>query len=244
MGEFDKAALPAEGRVIMVTGTNRGIGRAVARRLYAEGYTLSLSGRDPDKLREIHGDIEGDRVSLHRWDALDKPTAAAWLEATLTRHGRVDGLVNNAGLLNLTDIEDGDEDGLDRMWAVNVKGPFRLTNLVLPHLRKTGTGRVVNVASLAGLRYKGGPAGYSMTKFAAMSLTHATRVRGWEDGVRACAICPGPVNTEMVAGRFPMDPETMTQPDSVALLVATALAMPNQASVAFIPVNATLEWTL
>lgn len=244
MGEFDKAALAAAGRVIMVTGANRGIGRAVARRLHAEGYTLSLSARDPDSLREAHGDIEGERASFHRWDAQDRPSAAAWVDATIARHGRIDGLVNNAGLLNDASILDGDEEALDAMWEINVKGQFRLTHLVLPHLRRTGTGRVVNVASLSGLRFKGSGDGYSMTKFAAVALTHATRVRGWEDGVRACAICPGPVNTEMVAGRFPMDPETMTQPDSVALLVATALAMPNQASVAFIPVNATLEWTL
>ncbi|MEM7325649.1 MAG: SDR family NAD(P)-dependent oxidoreductase, partial [Actinomycetota bacterium] len=134
-----------------------------------------------------------------------------------------------------------DEAAFDDMLTVNVKTPTLLTHLTLPHLRVSGHGRVINIASLSGKRVKGGfSPGYAMSKHAVMALTHATRQYGWDDGVRATAICPSFVETEMIAG-VDTGEEPVIDPDDLAELVSTALSMPNFSSVPEIIVNCRRE---
>ena len=127
------------------------------------------------------------------------------------------------------------------MWDVNVKGPLRLIRLAMPWLRKSGSGRIVNLSSLSGKRVKNAHAGYAMSKFAVVALTHAVRRLGWDDGVRATAICPSFVATDMTARVTAVPRGEMIQPDDLAELVATALALPNNAVVAELLVNCRLE---
>ncbi len=226
------------GRVVMVSGANRGIGATIAARLAADGYRLSLGARRPAALAEHAPDIEPHRLLLNHHEATDIDSARQWVEATVERFGGIDVLVNSAGIVDRTGLESMDEDVLDEMWAVNVKGPLRLARLALPHLRRSGTGRVINMASLSAKRVKGDALpGYSMTKYALLALSHAIRQVGWDDGVRVTALCPGPVATDM------MDPddETITQPADVADLVATLIALPNTASVSELLITCRLE---
>jgi NADP-dependent 3-hydroxy acid dehydrogenase YdfG len=231
--------LSPEGRVIMVSGANRGIGLAVARALHAKGYRLSLAARDPAGLAAAFPDEA--RVLTTALDVRDRAGCAAWVDTTAKRFGRIDGLVNNAGISLHVTLEEDDEAAYDQMWEVNVKGPLRLTRLALPHLKKSGTGRIINVASLSGKRVKNDHVGYAMSKFAVMALTHATRRIGWEDGVRATAICPSFVATDMTASATAVGRHEMIQPADLAELVATALALPNNAVVAELLVNCRLE---
>lgn len=234
--------LEVNDRVVMISGANRGIGRAIAERLAAAGYRLSLGVRRPETLDSGIGAATGERLLRHRYDALDPATADAWVGATIERFGRLDGLVNNAGVWESASLEEGDEAAFDRLFQVNVKGPLRLTRLALPHLKAGGSGRVVNVVSLAGKRVKGDAAGYATSKFAALALTHATRRAGWDRGVRVCAVCPGFVATDMTRWATDQVPaEEMIQPPDLAELVATVLALPNSASVAELLVNPTFE---
>lgn len=235
--------IPADGRVIMVSGPVRGIGRAVAERLHADGFRLSLGARDTAAAEAMVGawETEQGRVSVHHFDGTDGDTARSWVADTVTAHGAIDGLVNNAGMLAQFSLDDYDEDALDSMWAVNVKAPTLLTHLVLPHLRSSGRGRVVNVASLSGKRVKGGfSPGYAMSKHAVMALTHATRQLGWGDGIRATAICPSFVATDMIAG-VDTGEEPVIDAVDIAELVSTALRLPNSASVAEIAINCRRE---
>src|SRR5262245_36772158 len=156
--------LSPQGRVVMVSGASRGIGRAIAERLLAAGYAISAGVRDPAKLP-----FGGERVLAVRYDAKDRASPSAWVAATVARFGRIDGLVNSAGINPLVRVMDEDETGLDEMWAVNVKGPLRLTRAALPHLEQSGTGRIINVASLSGKRVKNESNGYAMTKFAVVA---------------------------------------------------------------------------
>jgi NAD(P)-dependent dehydrogenase (short-subunit alcohol dehydrogenase family) len=217
------------------------MGRAIARRLHEDGYSLSLGARDVDTLLAAHAELDRDRVAFQRYDALDPATADAWIDATTERFGRIDGLVNNAGILRQFSIEDEADEALDEMWAVNVKAPLRLTRLAFPHLKATGTGRIVNLSSLSGLRVKRLDfVGYSMTKYALNALSHATRQSGWDHGIRATAICPGAVDTGMVAPLgFPSG--NMLRPETIADLVSMVIALPNIASIAEIPVNVASE---
>ncbi|MDJ0942833.1 MAG: SDR family NAD(P)-dependent oxidoreductase [Kiloniellales bacterium] len=234
--------LAAEGRVIMISGANRGIGRAVAEKLYTEGFALSLGARQVDSLGPLVVDWDPARVLCHDFEARDRGSAAAWVGATADRFGRIDGLVANAGVMHPFDVDEENESLLDEMWEVNVKGPLRLIRAAFPHLRKAGSGRVVNIVSLSGKRVKGRIAGgYAMTKHAAAALTNAVRYSGWEDGIRGTSICPGYVATDMTAEVTSFDRDKMIPAASVAELVSLALTLPNEASVAEIPVNCVLE---
>ena len=124
------------------------------------------------------------------------------------------------------------------------QGAYRLIVAALPHLRASGAGRIVNLVSLAGLRYGGGSPGYAMVKHATQALTQIARQFAWADGVRATAICPGSTATDFIAGHLPAAADKLTQSEEVAALVALALGLPNSASVATIAVNWAAEANL
>lgn len=237
--------LTLEDRTIMVSGANRGIGAAIARRLAAGGANVSLGARQPQSLAEVVVDVPPERVLTHAYDASEPGSDEAWLAATVERFGGLDALVNNAGLFEHLTLDDGADEALDRMFSVNVKGPFRLTRLALPTLRATGQGRIVNVSSLSGIRIANDQVGYSMSKFAVTALSHATRRIGWDDGVRVTNLCPGFVATEMAAAvGGGIDADAVIQTDDLAELVATVLCLPNTASVSELTVACNYEATV
>jgi NADP-dependent 3-hydroxy acid dehydrogenase YdfG len=229
--------LAPDGRVIMISGANRGIGRAIAEALYRAGYTLSLGARDPASLKPVAGKWAEGRVLMERYDAEDQATHRQWVDATASRFGRIDGLVNNAGMVVRVRIEDEKDTELDRMWAVNVKAPLSMIRTALPHLRRSGAGRIVNVVSIAGKAVYNNNAGYAMTKFAAVALSHAARRAGWEDGVRCTALCPGFVATDMTADVESFPHEQMMEPGDIAEVVLTVLGLSNNASIAELVIN-------
>jgi NAD(P)-dependent dehydrogenase (short-subunit alcohol dehydrogenase family) len=232
--------LPVDNRVVMVSGANRGIGRAMAECLLAKGYRLSLGARRPDALADIGCGGRSDRVLAVAYDALEPALAGAWVDATLARFRRIDALINNAGALRHASVEDGSDEDFEYLWQVNAMGPLRLTRAALRHLKRSGTGRIVNVVSLAGKRVRGDNAGYSMSKFAALALTHGTRRAGWQDGVRVTALCPAWVATDM-ASHAEVPPEAMIQPADLCELVAIVLSLPNNSSIAELLVNCRFE---
>lgn len=226
--------LEAMDRVIMVSGASRGIGRAVVERLLDSGFRVAAG------VRESRGLRASDRLLIQRYDAESVESARGFVAATLDKFGALHGLVNAAGINPKFLVTDEDETALDQLWAINVKGPLRLTRAALPHLRACGTGRVVNVASLSGKRVANPSAGYAMSKFAVVALTHALRREGWEDGVRATALCPGFVETDMtMAANFPR--EQMSKPGDLAVLTEMLLLLPNTAVIAELLVNCRLE---
>jgi NAD(P)-dependent dehydrogenase (short-subunit alcohol dehydrogenase family) len=222
------------GRVVMISGASRGIGKAVLRYLRGQGYAISAGVRDPARL------AGGSDMLVHRYDAEEEGSAEGWVAATFARFRRVDVLVNAAGINPMARLLDGDEAPLDQMWRVNAKGPLRVIRAAWPHLIESGEGRVVNVASLSGRRVANENLGYAMSKFAVMALTQEVRRLGWEHGIRATALCPGFVDTDMTAGaKFPR--LAMTRPDDVAALVGMLIRLPNTASVGELNVNCRLE---
>ncbi len=225
------------GCVAMISGANRGIGEAIAAALHADGWALSLGAREVASLETSAAEYRidaggGPAVSLHRYDATDPEAAERWTAETISAHGRIDCLVNNAGVAHPDDFEDLTEDTLDEMWEVNAKGPFRMLRATLAHLRHSGEGRIVNVISMSGKRVRGTFApGYAMSKHAAMALHHSVRHLTFPDGIRCTAVCPGYVQTDMTSG-FGVDPSIMIQADDLAQALATILRLPNTASVA------------
>lgn len=235
MSNEAQALLPVDGRTVMISGANRGMGLEIARRLHGDGYRISLGGRDTEALAAAVAPFDDARVLKCAYDATDPSAGKKWVAGTLDKFGRLDALVNNAGILHLHAFDDYDEARLDELLEVNLKAPYRLTIAALPHLRACGTGRIININSRSGLMYRPGSADYNISKHANMALTHAARYEFWEDGVRTTAICPGPTATDMAGDDHKNDPE-LTHPGTVAAIVAMVLTLPNAASVPIIPV--------
>jgi NAD(P)-dependent dehydrogenase (short-subunit alcohol dehydrogenase family) len=227
--------LDPAGRVVMVSGATRGIGRAVVERLIGGGYAISAGARDVRALKP------GARVMVSRYEAEDAASAKSWVAATMERFGRIDGLVCAAGINPMAKMLDEDESAFDAQWRVNVKAPMRLVRLAWPHLAAGGEGRVVTVASLSGKRVANDNLGYAMSKFAVVALTQAIRREGWDQGIRATVLCPGFVATDMTRHVTSFPRERMSRPEDMAALVETVMRLPNTATVGELKVNCRFE---
>lgn len=233
-----------KGRVVLISGASRGIGFAIARKLYDLGYTISLGVREPAKFVLKTTDWDPLRLLTCRYDAQDWKTHRQWVDDTTERFGRIDGLINNAGRWSGMTLAEPDEAELDVTYAVNVKAPLNMISLALPWLEKSGTGRIINIASLSGKRVKNDRVSYAISKFSVMALTHAARRAGWDKGVRATALCPGFVATDMTADVTALSTAEMTQPEDLADIAAMILQLPNSAAIAEVLVNCRLEDSL
>jgi NAD(P)-dependent dehydrogenase (short-subunit alcohol dehydrogenase family) len=215
-------------RAAIVTGASRGIGRAVADALVAGGWHVVAAVRAPSD-------------GTPRYDARDPAAASAIVAHALDTFGRLDALVCSAGILRPCTASTGDDAALAELLDVNLHGPLRLARAAWPHLLASGHGRIVNVASLSGKRVANDYAGYAISKAALIAATHALRREGFAAGIRATALCPSFVATDMSAGMGGPPPETMTQPADLARLIATLLDLPGTASVAELVVHCRFE---
>ncbi|MBO1073940.1 SDR family NAD(P)-dependent oxidoreductase [Roseomonas marmotae] len=224
------------GQVVMVSGAARGIGRAVTERLLAAGCRISAGVRDTSRAPE--------GTAAFSYDATRQGSAGAWVRATVEHFGRVDALINAAGINPRATLLEGPDEAFQDLWSVNAMGPIQVIRAAWPHLVAAGEGRVVNIASLSGKRVRNDNLGYAMSKFALMALTQEVRRLGWEHGVRATALCPGFVDTDMTAHVTKWPREKMTRPEDLAMLVEVLLRLPNTATVAELLVNCRHEDTL
>jgi len=213
----------------MISGANRGIGKAISLKLYHEGYLVSLGVRNTSKLDSEIRQLSDECAFIHHYDATTLEADKAWVENTIRRFGRIDGLVNNAGIYHALDVEEPDESLLDKMIEINTKAPIRLSRIALPYLRQSGTGRIINIVSDGAKTVGDSNVGYSISKFGFLAASHALFHAAQKDGVRVTAICPAWVNTDMAKNQTSLAPEDMIQPDTIADLVLMLIRLPNSA---------------
>ena len=187
------------GRTALITGAGSGIGSAVAQRLACrQGMKVALLGRTRSKLQEVANEIvqSGGQPPLvlvaHQEDKVEVDQAVAEM---LEAFGRVDVLINNAGILQIGNSVDYDIEDWDRTMAINFRGPLLLSQAVIPHQRRHGSGIIINNASTLGLRPIAGCAAYCVSKAALIMLTKCMALEEAPHGIRVMVICPGAVDT-------------------------------------------------
>jgi len=223
-----------EGRVVLVTGAGGGIGSAIGERFAREGAHVVLCDRDADAAESTRVRIEGlgGSASVEAFDVADGAAATSAIDRVVAEHGRVDVLVNNAGINRRGALLDLTEDDWRLSFAVNVDSLFHMSRAVLPHLIEAGGGSIVNTASQWGLHPAPAHIAYNVTKAAVVSFTRNLARDYAPQGVRVNAVAPGEVHTPMLeaglarSGRTVADLDALVpfgrigKPDEIAAIVA------------------------
>lgn len=184
-------------RVMLITGSSSGIGEATARRLAREpGASLVLIARRRERLSALAAELGEDRASYLAVDLLDEDAPARVLAHVSERHDRLDLLVNNAGAAWRATFADGGYENVKRTMAINFDAQLRLTEALLPLLRRSAPSAIVNVASTAGRVARGGTGAYSASKFALAGWSDALWAEEREHGVHVGLVLPGFITTE------------------------------------------------
>lgn len=190
-----------KGRVALVTGASRGIGRAIALGLADAGFDVVLNdiARQEGELASVQAEIaaKGRRSFVTMADVSRKAEVQAMVEAAIAQAGQIDVVVNNAGILISNSVEQLEEEQWDAVLDVNAKGTFLVTQALLPHMRQRRYGRIVNIASIGGKHGAPLQAHYSASKAAVMGFTRVLAQEVGADGITANCICPGIIVTEM-----------------------------------------------
>jgi len=228
------------GKVVVITGASSGLGEATARHLAAKGASVFLGARRLDRLHTVVADIEraGGQAAAMKVDVTRRAEVEAFVQAAIAKFGRMDVLVNNAGLMALGPLEKTLVDEWDRMIDINIKGVLYGIAAALPVFARQKSGHIINISSVAGHKVSMGGAVYCATKHAVRALSEG--IRQEIEGIRTTIISPGAVATELPLGVS--DPETavgirefyraMAIPaDSVARAIAFAIEQPSDVDI-------------
>ena len=186
-----------EGKVVVITGASSGLGEAAARLLAENGAILVLGARRIDRLEALAQDLDLKDGSVLKTDVTDHAQVRRLVDGAVERHDRVDVLINNAGLMPQSLLENLKVDEWDRMIDVNIKGVLYGIAAALPHMRAQKSGHIINVSSVAGHKVGPGGAVYSATKHAVRALSEGLRQEVKPYNIRTTIILPGAVATEL-----------------------------------------------
>ncbi len=230
-----------EDQVVVVTGASSGIGEATARLLAREGAAVALAARRTDRLEALKAEIESDggRALVVETDVTDRAACHRLIDATLGTFGRLDVLVNNAGVMPLSFVKNVRVEEWEQMVSVNLNGVLYCTAAALPHFTEQRAGHLVNVSSVAGRRVFTGGAVYCATKHAVTAFSEGLRMElGPAFGIRVTCVEPGAVATELPQAiadeeflektRFDLTP---LESEDVAEAIRYALTAPPRATV-------------
>lgn len=184
-------------KVILITGASSGIGAAIARQLGASGARLLLGARRVDRLESLASEIRaaGGKVEVQQLDVTDRAALCRFAQAALGLWGRIDVLVNNAGIMPLSPLAAGKHEEWDRMVDVNIKGVLWGIAAVQPTMEKQGSGQIINIASIGALAVVPMAAVYCATKFAVRAISDGLRQES--DVIRVTCVNPGVVDSEL-----------------------------------------------
>lgn len=246
-GAVKKEITMSQGKVVLITGASSGIGAGIARELAAAGMIVVLGARRTDRLDALAEELRaaGGTVLTRRLDVTDRADVAAFADAARAAYGRVDVIVNNAGIMPLSLMASMKVEEWDRMVDVNIKGVLHGIAAVLPEMAARGSGHVINIASIGALSVSPTAAVYCATKFAVRAISDGLRQE--RQDIRVTCIHPGVVESEL-AGTItdPVAAEAMRtwraiglQPDAIGRAVRYAIEQPEDVDVNEIAIRAT-----
>jgi NADP-dependent 3-hydroxy acid dehydrogenase YdfG len=186
-------------KTILVTGASGGIGEGIARELAAHGAKVLLGARRRDRVEAISADIReaGGTAEAHVLDVTDRTSMADFAQAALDRWGRIDVLVNNAGVMPLSPLSAGKQDEWERMVDVNIKGVLWGIGAVLPIMERQGSGQIINIGSIGALHVVPTAAVYCATKFAVRAISDGLRQESTK--IRVTCVNPGVVESDLAS---------------------------------------------
>lgn len=227
-------------KVVVITGASSGLGEATARRLAQEGAKLVLGARRLERLQTLAGELSLGDEAVVQTDVTDYEQVRHLVDHAVQTHGRVDAIINNAGLMPLSPLEALKVEDWDRTIDVNLKGVLYGIAAVLPHMKEQQGGHIINVSSVAGHKIGPGGAVYSATKYGVRVISEALRQEVKPYNIRTTVISPGAVDTELPGSVTEPDMaenvnalyESVSVPaDSFANMVAFAMSQPEDVDV-------------
>jgi 3-oxoacyl-[acyl-carrier protein] reductase len=230
------------GQVVLVTGSGRGIGKAIACSLAAEGATIVLVSRTEAELHLVEEIIasQGGSSVVVRADITSEQDVRKVFEVIHSNFGRLDILVNNAGIGKFVNVREMAVADFDSMWNLNVRGLFLCTQQALLFMEAQRSGIIVNISSLAGKNSFVGGAGYAATKWALMGFSKCLMLEERKFGIRVVTVCPGSVDTTF--SDHQSDPErsaTIPSPEDIAEVVLSAVTIHPRAMISEIDIRPT-----
>lgn len=186
-------------KVILITGASSGIGEGIARELSKTGAHLMLGARRLDRIQALAEDIQrnGGTAEARALDVTDLSSMQAFAQSSLDRWGRIDVLINNAGIMPLSPLSAGKHDEWERMVDVNIKGVLWGIGAVLPTMKAQGAGQIINIGSIGALQVVPTAAVYCATKFAVRAISDGLRQEN--DRIRVTCVNPGVVESELAS---------------------------------------------
>ncbi|MFB3739728.1 MAG: SDR family oxidoreductase [Candidatus Velamenicoccus archaeovorus] len=218
-----------DGRVVLVTGGGGGLGRAICRVLGRAGAAVVAADVRADGAAETARRVlaEGGRAEPVDLDVTDRSAAEEAVERIVRAHGRLDVLVNNAGIDVTLPFDELPMQAFDRILDVNLRGPVLLSRAVFPRMRAEGGGQIVNVVSTAAKRAWTNASAYHASKWGLLGFSHALHAEGRALGIKVTAVVAGGMRTRFLFDRFPdLDPGVLQEPENVAETIRFVLSCP------------------
>ena len=223
-----------DGKVAVITGAGRGIGRVIAKTLAASGVHIVAAARTSDEIESLAAEIidSGGKALAVQTDITDEAGVKNLFSVIDKELGRVDVLINNAGMGVFSHLVDCSSEDFDRILAVNTGGTFLCSRAALKRMIPQKSGYIINISSILGIRAYVNQGAYTAAKHGVMGLTKTLAIEGQPHGIRVSAVLPGGVNTEMIRKSRPdLDVSELLEPEDVAGAVMYLLSLSDKAAI-------------
>lgn len=216
------------GKIALITGASRGIGKGIAEGFAREGAALVLVARDIERLRKIEEEMSAERrnVVVIQADVTNEEQVQEAFQHTMRLFGRLDILVNNAGVFDGGPLDELTLEAWEKVMAVNLRGPFLCTREALRLMKPQQGGRIINIGSISAQRVRPNSAAYSTSKHGIWGLTQVTQLEGRPYGISCCCLHPGNVEVETLADTQRRKQEPVMQASELAEAAITMAALP------------------
>ena len=221
MGKLDN-------KIALITGASRGIGQGIAQGFAREGASLAILARDSDRLSQLAESLSknGTDVVAITTDVTDEQQVIDAFRQTISKFGRLDLLVNNAGVFDGGPLDKLSLETWERVMAVNLRGPFLCTREAMKIMKDQHSGRIINIGSISAQRVRPNSAAYSTSKHGIWGLTQVTSLEGRKYGISCGCLHPGNVEVETLAAARLESQEAVMSPEDLAEAAITMAALP------------------